>query len=117
MNFCRILTLGTVAFLGAIASEPALAQAWPTGKPITMVVPFPPGPALDLVARLVGTDHFEIANNGAPISVTSNPSTRPDITFSGNTPYVSWRENTGGSIDKGFVGHFFLSNGVPMFQR
>jgi tripartite-type tricarboxylate transporter receptor subunit TctC len=33
---------------------PAAAQSWPTAKPITMVVPFPPGPALDLVARLVG---------------------------------------------------------------
>jgi tripartite-type tricarboxylate transporter receptor subunit TctC len=32
----------------------AQAQAWPTARPITMVVPFPPGPALDLVARLVG---------------------------------------------------------------
>jgi tripartite-type tricarboxylate transporter receptor subunit TctC len=32
----------------------AAAQGWPTAKPITMVVPFPPGPALDLVARLVG---------------------------------------------------------------
>src|SRR5205085_4091549 len=32
---------------------PASAQPWPT-KSITMVVPFPPGPALDLVARLLG---------------------------------------------------------------
>jgi tripartite-type tricarboxylate transporter receptor subunit TctC len=33
---------------------PAAAQSWPTAKLITMVVPFPPGPALDLVARLIG---------------------------------------------------------------
>ena len=58
------------------------------------------------VARLVGTDHFELANNGQPISISSNPSTRPDITFAGNTPYVSWREDTGGGIDKAFLGHF-----------
>jgi tripartite-type tricarboxylate transporter receptor subunit TctC len=32
---------------------PASAQTWPL-RPITMVVPFPPGPGLDLLARLVG---------------------------------------------------------------
>jgi len=32
---------------------PARAQTFPA-RPITLVVPFPPGPALDLVARLVG---------------------------------------------------------------
>jgi tripartite-type tricarboxylate transporter receptor subunit TctC len=34
-------------------TDAAVAQGWPTAKPITMVVPFPPGP-LDLMARLVG---------------------------------------------------------------
>jgi hypothetical protein len=61
------------------------------------------------VSRLVGTGaaaHFELVNNGAPVSVGANPSTRPDITFSGNTPYVSWREDVGGGIVKAFVGHF-----------
>ena len=33
--------------------QPASAQSWPA-KSITLIVPFPPGPALDLVARLVG---------------------------------------------------------------
>src|SRR5436190_17564004 len=32
---------------------PAAAQPWST-KSITVVVPFPPGPALDLAARLIG---------------------------------------------------------------
>jgi hypothetical protein len=58
------------------------------------------------VARLVGGDHFELANGGKPISISTNNSTRPDITFAGNTPYVTWRENTGTNVDKAFVGHF-----------
>jgi hypothetical protein len=61
------------------------------------------------VSRLVGagaTAHFELANNGQPISLGSNPSIRPDITFSGHTPYVSWREDIGGGVEKGFYGHF-----------
>jgi hypothetical protein len=61
------------------------------------------------VSRLVGTGaeaHFEVVNGGAPISTGANDSTRPDITFSGNTPYVSWREETGGGATKGFTGHF-----------
>jgi tripartite-type tricarboxylate transporter receptor subunit TctC len=35
-------------------TAPASAQTAPSGKPITMMVPFPPGPSLDLVARLTG---------------------------------------------------------------
>jgi hypothetical protein len=61
------------------------------------------------VSRLVGsgaTAHFELANDGQPVSLDSNSSTRPDITFSGNAPYVSWHEDTGGGVLKGFVGHF-----------
>ncbi|HXD65816.1 MAG TPA: hypothetical protein VNV17_14425, partial [Solirubrobacteraceae bacterium] len=61
------------------------------------------------VSRLVGTGaaaHFELVNNGAPISVGANDSSRPDITFSGNTPYVTWHEDTGGGVEKAFVGHF-----------
>ncbi len=57
------------------------------------------------VSRLVGGTHFEVVNNGQPISLGANDSTRPDITFSGNTPYVSWREDEGG-VTKGFLGHF-----------
>ena len=42
-----------LAAFGLLAAGPALAQNWPAARPIIMVVPFPPGPALDLVARAV----------------------------------------------------------------
>jgi tripartite-type tricarboxylate transporter receptor subunit TctC len=53
MHRIQRFALCLVAILCA-AITPAAAQSWPTAKPIAMVVPFPPGPALDLVARLVG---------------------------------------------------------------
>ena len=45
------MLLGAVAVL---APHAAAAQAWQPTKPITIVIPFPPGPGLDLVARMVG---------------------------------------------------------------
>jgi tripartite-type tricarboxylate transporter receptor subunit TctC len=50
----RVRLVLTLCLLALSAAAPAAAQSWPAAKPITMVVPFPPGPALDLVARLVG---------------------------------------------------------------
>ncbi len=61
------------------------------------------------VSRLVGgpTGHFQIANGGKPISSPNSTATRADITFSGNTPYVTWRQPVpGAAVDHAFVGHF-----------
>jgi hypothetical protein len=58
------------------------------------------------VSRLVGGTQFQLTNGGAPISTGTGDSTRPDITFSGNTPYVTWREDVGGGVVRAFVGHF-----------
>ena len=61
------------------------------------------------VSRLVGSGaaaHFQIVNGGAPISTGTTSSTRPDITFSGSTPYVSWREAPASGGERGFLGHF-----------
>ena len=45
------VAIASIAILAGLTS--AQAQGWQPSRPITMVVPFPPGPALDLVARLV----------------------------------------------------------------
>jgi tripartite-type tricarboxylate transporter receptor subunit TctC len=42
-----------IALLVSLPALPGFAQPWPA-KSITLVVPFPPGPALDLAARLIG---------------------------------------------------------------
>src|SRR6476469_3869820 len=54
MGIRRFLVLCWLASLCVVGVDAAVAQTWPAARPITMVVPFPPGPALDLVARLVG---------------------------------------------------------------
>ncbi len=60
------------------------------------------------LSRLVGigaSAHFEVLNGGKPILGGTGDSTRPDITFSGNTPYVSWREDVGGGAVRAVFGH------------
>jgi hypothetical protein len=67
------------------------------------------------VARLTGGDHFTLLNNGQPISHSGLDSTRPDIVFSHNTPYVSWHETAGGTTTT-FVGHFEGNPADPVFH-
>ena len=61
------------------------------------------------VSRLVN-GQFKLANGGQPIATGE----RPDITFSGNTPYVSWHHD-----GKALYGHFvtpdqFVSDNGPV---
>lgn len=45
--------LATLA-LGLAATSAALAQAWPAARPVTLLVPFPPGGSTDMIARTLG---------------------------------------------------------------
>jgi hypothetical protein len=75
------------------------------------------GKAQIFVATLVGSGSsasFQIVNGGAPISTGANDSTHPDVTFSGNTPYVTWSEDTGGGVERAFAGHF-VNAAAPTF--
>ena len=55
MRAFRAITATLCGLCFFAGSVPASAQAWPTAKPITIVVPVPPGPSIDMIARLVAT--------------------------------------------------------------
>ena len=62
-----MLRIGTiVATALVLAALPAAAQDWPA-RPVTMVIPFAPGGALDVVARIVGPRLSEIL--GKPVII------------------------------------------------
>jgi tripartite-type tricarboxylate transporter receptor subunit TctC len=46
--------LMTAVLLGLAASSAVMAQAWPTAKPVSLLVPFPPGGSSDAIARTLG---------------------------------------------------------------
>src|SRR5438876_1003218 len=68
------------------------------------------------VSRLVGGDHFEPFHPGQNISNRANNASRPDITFAGNVPYISWQEDVGGRLLT-FVGHFEGGEAAPRFKH
>jgi tripartite-type tricarboxylate transporter receptor subunit TctC len=65
MRLRCLIGIMAAAFAIAVAA-PAAAQDWPA-KPITMVIPFAPGGALDVVARIVGPRLSEIL--GKPVII------------------------------------------------
>ncbi len=44
----------TSLLLSVAASSAVMAQAWPTAKPVSLLVPFPPGGSSDAIARTLG---------------------------------------------------------------
>ena len=81
-----------------LAASLASAQAWP-GKPISLVVPFPPGGTTDLVARALGE---ALARNlGQPVLVESKPGGGTTI----GADYVAKAKPDGYTLLMGAVHH------------
>lgn len=69
----RRAVLGAAAALGtAPLARPALTQApWRPNRPVRVVVPFPPGGATDMLARLIGTGLGD--RLGQPLVIENRP--------------------------------------------
>jgi hypothetical protein len=69
------------------------------------------------VARLdKAGDHYDVLNNGQALSHSGFDSTRSDIVFVDNTPYLSWHETNGSGKTVTVVGHFEGSPANPVFH-
>ena len=68
--FLRAAFALTLALLGLLAAPAANAQTYPT-KPVRMIVPFPPGGATDIIARLLSQKLHEMW--GQPVVLEYKP--------------------------------------------
>jgi tripartite-type tricarboxylate transporter receptor subunit TctC len=90
-TLCAALALGLTASLAA-------AQAWPA-KPITLVVPFPPGGSSDTLARALSTPLAQ--SLGQPVVIESRPGAGSTI----GADYVAKAKADGYTLLMGAVHH------------
>ena len=92
------LALGGAALAVASIALPAHAQAWPS-RPITLVVPFPPGGTTDVLARTLGEKLS--ASLGQPVIVENKPGAGATL----GADYVAKSKPDGNTLLVGAVHH------------
>lgn len=100
-NIRNTLTRGlalAIALAVAVTGGSAMAQAWPN-KPITLIVPFPPGGTTDVLARALGTQLSQ--SLGQPVIVESKPGAGATI----GAAYVAKAKPDGYTLLVGAVHH------------
>src|SRR5499426_990455 len=88
----RLLAFGLALIAGA-----AFAQTWP-GKPVKLIVTYPPGGSSDLLARVFGAKLSEIWSQ--PVVVESKPGAAGSI----GMDYAAKQPNDGYSFVVGNIG-------------
>lgn len=107
-NFTRYALLGLVvtSMLGVASTGTAWAQAFPS-KPISLVVPFPPGGTTDVLARALG-ERLSAAM-GTPVIVESKPGAGATI----GADYVAKAKADGHVLLIGAVHHTIATSVFP----
>lgn len=98
-----LLAASSIALVAALASGGALAQAFPT-KPISLVVPFPPGGTTDVLARALAERLGPVL--GQPVIVENKPGAGATI----GADYVAKAKADGHVLLVGAVHHTIASS-------